>query len=83
MTSLEDRYDRLAVEGYDSIVPLWLRRSPMIGRQIEVAQDGNTFTGVVRGIGAEGALLLETAGQVRGLVAGDVTILDYAHAARD
>lgn len=83
MTCLEDRYDRLAVEGYDSIVPLWLHRSPMLGRRIEVSQDGAVFTGVVRGIGAEGSLLLETAGQVRGLVAGDVTILDYAHASGD
>jgi BirA family biotin operon repressor/biotin-[acetyl-CoA-carboxylase] ligase len=83
MSSLEDRYDRLAIEGYDSIVPEWLLRSPMVGRQIEVSQDGAVFTGVVRGIGAEGALLLETAGQVKGLVAGDVTILDHANAARD
>jgi len=83
MTTLEDRYDRLAIEGYDSIVPQWLRRSPMIGREIEVSQNGTVISGVVRGIGAEGALLLESAGMVRGLVAGDVTILETAHAARD
>jgi BirA family biotin operon repressor/biotin-[acetyl-CoA-carboxylase] ligase len=83
MVSLEDRYDRLAVEGYDSIVPQWLLRSPMIGRHIEVAQDGQIVAGVVRGIGAEGALLLETDGHVRGLVAGDVTILEDEHVAHD
>jgi len=83
MTTIEQQYDRLTVEGYDSIIPRWLARSVIIGKKIEVSQDGTVLGGVVRGIGAEGSLLLDTGEGVRSLVAGDVTILEFEHASRD
>jgi BirA family transcriptional regulator, biotin operon repressor / biotin---[acetyl-CoA-carboxylase] ligase len=80
IASFEREYDLLAVRGYDSIVPRWLGRSSVVGRQIEVSQEGTMITGVVRGISAEGSLLLETPDGLKGLLAGDVTVLhmDYA-----
>lgn len=51
----------------------WRRRSATLGHEVEVrAQDGSAVRGIAREIADDGALVLETAGGTRRVIAGEV-----------
>ncbi len=52
----------------------WLERCMHLGRQVRVLEDGPPLTGIARGITAQGHLLLETAGEMREVLCGDVSL---------
>jgi biotin-(acetyl-CoA carboxylase) ligase len=47
----------------------------MINRPISVSQQGNIISGVVKGLSADGGLVLQTNGTEQTVFAGDVTVL--------
>lgn len=73
-TRLNIRYDESVTWGFDSVRPLWERYSALTGKRVTVIDAGTREEGVVRGIDADGALLLETANGIRRIIAGDVTL---------
>lgn len=75
ISTLETRYKEYAKTAFRAIIPLWEKRSTMLGKSILVSQSGNVFSGTVRGLSPEGGLVLETNGSTKVLFAGDVTIL--------
>lgn len=73
-SSLNTRYMETETRGFAAVRPAWERYSALTGRRVTVVDAGTREEGVVRGIDSDGALLLETAGGIRRIVAGDVTL---------
>jgi BirA family biotin operon repressor/biotin-[acetyl-CoA-carboxylase] ligase len=71
---LEPLYDLLQRAETQAVVDRWTVCTSMIGRAVQVTGGGATRGGTVRGIGHDGALLLETAAGPVTLHAGDVTL---------
>jgi BirA family biotin operon repressor/biotin-[acetyl-CoA-carboxylase] ligase len=71
---LHSRYMEAEAQGFPAVRPVFERYMALKGRRVTVVEAGSPTVGVVRGVGVDGALLLETeAGTVR-VMAGDVTV---------
>ena len=66
--------DRFTLNGFAGFREVWLQSDSLYGQPIEWTQDGERHTGVACGIGPDGALLVDRAGVIERLVAGDVTL---------
>ncbi len=75
LKSLEGQYKATSTSGFQSVVPQWIARSTMMNRTISVSQQGTIISGVVKGLSADGGLVLQTNGSEQTLFAGDVTVL--------
>jgi BirA family biotin operon repressor/biotin-[acetyl-CoA-carboxylase] ligase len=75
LRSLESRYVELMKKGFNSILPSWLSRSTMINKEIAISQAGVVFSGIVKGLSPDGALILQSNGTEKTFFAGDVTII--------
>ena len=78
LKAIGERYDLLQSPlGSEHTIREWCANSSYaIGRQVRVALDNDTFEGTTRGLEADGALRVETAGgKMRIVRAGDVTAL--------
>jgi BirA family biotin operon repressor/biotin-[acetyl-CoA-carboxylase] ligase len=73
---LEAVYDRFVGGGFSAILAEWERYSCLTGRAVTVESGGRRTRGTVRGVDAEGRLVLAGPGGDEALVAGDVTIVD-------
>src|SRR5580698_7959070 len=73
-TGLNTRYDETVTQGFAAVRPHWERYSALGGKRVTVVDAGTREEGIVRGIDADGALLLETANGLRRIIAGDVTL---------
>jgi BirA family biotin operon repressor/biotin-[acetyl-CoA-carboxylase] ligase len=71
---LESRYMETLSGGFAAVRPVWERYSALTGRQVTVIDGPSRIGGTVRGIGPDGALLLEAEGRVVRVLAGDVSI---------
>jgi BirA family biotin operon repressor/biotin-[acetyl-CoA-carboxylase] ligase len=71
---LESRYMETLSGGFAAVRPVWERYSALTGRQVTVVDGPSRIAGTVRGIGPDGALLIEAEGRVVRVLAGDVTI---------
>ena len=65
---------RFAREGFLPFADRWRRLDWLYGRPVTVAAGAGRSAGIARGIGADGALLLEREGQVSVVLAGDVSL---------
>jgi BirA family transcriptional regulator, biotin operon repressor / biotin---[acetyl-CoA-carboxylase] ligase len=66
---------QLAVEtGFAAVLDLWRSGSVTLGRMVDVFGVGRKFSGIALDIADDGALLVETAGGLERVVAGDVSI---------
>jgi len=72
---LEAQYTQISTKGMNSIIPGWIERSRMINQPVSVLLQGETITGVMKGLSPEGGLVLAVEGTERTLHAGDTTIL--------
>ena len=75
LVQLEWHYKEIAAKGMNSVMPGWLERSTMLNQPVSVLLQGETITGVMRGLSAEGGLVLAVDGAERTVHAGDTTIL--------
>jgi BirA family biotin operon repressor/biotin-[acetyl-CoA-carboxylase] ligase len=73
-TRLNTRYDETVTHGFPAVRPDWERYSALGGKRVTVVDAGSREEGIVRGIDADGALLLETSNGMRRIIAGDVTL---------
>jgi len=71
---LDTRYMETETRGFGVIRPLWEHFSALTGRSVVVVDTGARIAGVVKGIDADGALLLETTGRTIRILTGDVSI---------
>jgi BirA family biotin operon repressor/biotin-[acetyl-CoA-carboxylase] ligase len=72
----ERAYDRWRDGGFGALREDWQQRAVLIGRPVEVAGAGDRMVGTCVGIDSDGALLLKgEAGEVRRVIAGDVTVI--------
>jgi BirA family biotin operon repressor/biotin-[acetyl-CoA-carboxylase] ligase len=71
---LDTRYMETETQGFGVIRPVWEHFSALTGRSVTVVDTGARIAGVVKGIDADGALLLETAAGTQRILTGDVSI---------
>jgi BirA family biotin operon repressor/biotin-[acetyl-CoA-carboxylase] ligase len=71
---LDSRYMEILSGGFAAVRPAWERYSALTGRQVTVVDGQTRLGGTVRGIGPDGALLLEADGRIVRVLAGDVSI---------
>jgi len=74
LAELERIYDLALAEGFGPVLAEGRAASVTLGRTGDVLAPGRRFSGVARDIDADGALLVETAGGVEKVLAGDVSI---------
>jgi BirA family transcriptional regulator, biotin operon repressor / biotin---[acetyl-CoA-carboxylase] ligase len=76
LTELDRLYDRFLSEGEGPVRAEWLERSAIRGRQVRVSCGAREFGGVVQGVDAFGALLVQTPdGVLETVLSGDVTLV--------
>jgi BirA family biotin operon repressor/biotin-[acetyl-CoA-carboxylase] ligase len=75
LVSLEGKYKTVIQTGFQSILPQWLSRTSMLNQPISVSQQGNVFSGIVKGLSTDGGLVLQSNGTEKTVFAGDVTIV--------
>lgn len=76
---LNNRYMEAESRGFGPIRPLWENYSVLTGTRVTVVSGAGRQSGVVRGIDPEGALMVEDAGELRRIVAGDVSLEGTYH----
>lgn len=64
-----ERWNR---QGFAVVKKLWLRFAKGIGGEIRVNLPRESLSGIFKGLGDDGCLLLETAGEIKKIAAGDV-----------
>lgn len=75
LRSLEELYELAVREGFAPVMERWRAHSLTIGQRVRViGARGEEFTGLATGIDDYGALLVESEGAVRRVLAGDVSI---------
>ena len=71
---LDYRYMELVARGFGAVRSVWEGFSALTGKKVIVVDAERRCAGVVRGIDADGALLLDMGAELRRIVAGDVSI---------
>jgi len=71
---LEAFYDDVCQNGFSRVFAEWRRYSVTLGQEVNVIGADRTFSGKAIDIDADGALLVETDGQIVKVLAGDVSI---------
>lgn len=75
LTELENQYNRVLSEGFDSTLAEWSQLSVTLHREVQVKAPGSTYTGMAEAIDRDGNLLVRRpSGEVERVVAGDVSI---------
>ncbi len=74
--TLEDVYDRVVRDGFATITDEWEAYSCLTGRAVAIDGAGRRSSGVVRGIDAQGRLVLDGPDGEERIVAGDVSMVD-------
>jgi BirA family biotin operon repressor/biotin-[acetyl-CoA-carboxylase] ligase len=76
LAELDDLYHSFLAEGEGGIRAEWLERSALSGQLVRVECGDRSFTGVVQGVDAFGALLVLLAcGTLETVLSGDVTLI--------
>jgi BirA family biotin operon repressor/biotin-[acetyl-CoA-carboxylase] ligase len=73
-SKLNSRYMEFEIRGFDALRTDWEQYSALTGKRVTVVNGAARETGVVRGIEADGALLLDTGSALKRILAGDVTL---------
>ena len=74
LEALARRLDGWQSDGFARVRADWLRRAHPFGTRLHVSTQAGVIEGCFVGLADDGALLLDTAGDVRRLVVGDVSI---------
>lgn len=64
-----ERWNR---QGFAPVKELWLQAAKGVGSEIRVNLPRESLSGIFKGLGDDGCLLLETAGEIKKIAAGDV-----------
>ncbi len=71
---LDSRYMETLTRGFESVRPMWERYSALTGKRVAILVGDRRESGVVVGIDAGGALLLDIGERVERIVAGEVSV---------
>ena len=74
LAALEDALSAVEQHGFAGIAEDFRRECITLGSQVQVLATDSTFTGVAEDIDASGALLVRTEGELRRVLAGDVSV---------
>ncbi len=74
LEEFEAIYQLTVEKGFTAVLELWRSGSVTLGRMVDVFGVGRKFSGIALDIADDGALLVETAGGLERVVAGDVSI---------
>jgi BirA family biotin operon repressor/biotin-[acetyl-CoA-carboxylase] ligase len=74
LTSLHRHLAGFSGSGFGRYAADFSQQDYLLGQTVSVQAGNSSLVGVARGIGADGALLVEVGGQVQRVVAGDVTL---------
>ena len=74
LNALHPGLRQFADAGCRDFLAAWRRRDYLAGRAVVVTRGGETVQGFARGIADDGALLVEAAGRILPVLAGDVTL---------
>jgi BirA family biotin operon repressor/biotin-[acetyl-CoA-carboxylase] ligase len=72
--ALVDMLQRFGKEGFAPWQEGWAEADALADRHVRVSGWGGNFSGTAKGIDNDGALLVDTRGEMRSVVAGDVTV---------
>lgn len=75
LSSLEYHYTKISSDGLDFVLPQWLRRASMLNKPVSVLQQGETITGIMKGVSPDGGLVVVSNGTERVLASPEATIL--------
>jgi BirA family biotin operon repressor/biotin-[acetyl-CoA-carboxylase] ligase len=71
---LDSRYMETLTRGFEAVRPMWERYSALTGKRVAIVVGDRRESGVVIGIDAGGALLLDIGERVERIVAGEVSV---------
>jgi len=71
---LDSRYMEVQQHGFAAVRPAWQGYSALTGRRVTIVDGDARIAGTVRGIDAEGALMLDTASGPMRILTGDVSV---------
>ena len=71
---LDTRYMEAEAGGWDALRPLFNRYLALRGRRVTVVDTGKSVAGVIVGIDADGALMLDTGAGLARIITGDVSV---------
>ncbi len=75
LEELESIYNRVLLDGFDTIIEEWKRLSVTLHKEIDVYAPGRTYRGVAVDVDRDGNLLVQTGpNTVERIIAGDVSI---------
>jgi biotin-(acetyl-CoA carboxylase) ligase len=74
LSALHEALAAFAAGGFAPFLSEWQSRDGLAGREVCVREGATEVVGVSRGIGPDGALLLEAAGDLRRILSGDVSL---------
>ena len=74
LEALAQRLDAWQSSGFERVRADWLRRAHPSGTRLQVGTRAGVIEGCFAGLADDGALLLDTAGSVRRLLVGDVSL---------
>ncbi len=74
LSALHEVLTEFAASGFAPFLAEWRSHDGLAGREVRVRDGAAELVGVSRGIGPDGALLLEQAGDVRRILSGDVSL---------
>lgn len=74
LNALEEAVSAVETDGLEAITKPYHDLSCTLGREVQVLAPAETFTGIARAVDESGALLVETQGKIRRVLAGDVSV---------
>jgi BirA family biotin operon repressor/biotin-[acetyl-CoA-carboxylase] ligase len=74
VTALVDTLGRFTKGGFAPWQDSWEDADALVGRHVRVSGWGGNFSGTAKGIDSDGALCVDVRGEMRTVVAGDVTV---------
>lgn len=75
LNALQENYQLMEQEGFEPIRQKWLQRCCLLGQEVVISGNGRQIMeGILAGLRADGALLLETAEGQQAILSGDVSL---------
>lgn len=72
LNTFEDLYALMGREGARGIVTMWEKEAKIEGKSVSFEKNGSTFTGIVRGLSPEGALIVDVEGRTFRIHGGEL-----------
>lgn len=75
LINFETHYFNYIEKGFKDILDLWIDKSGIINKKIKVSLINGSFTGIVKGVGDDGNLIVHTEDGIRMVNSGDINYI--------